>query len=73
MRRQLCSVAMRHPNLADPDFEPTDEQLTELAHRAFAGVAEANERALKELHARIAAEAATALAKWREQRSCNPS
>jgi len=64
---------MRHPNLADPDFEPTDEQLQELAHRAFAGVAEAHARALKELHERIAAEAAEALRKWREQRSCNPS
>lgn len=26
------------PNLADPDFEPTDEQLAELMRRAFAGV-----------------------------------
>ena len=64
---------MQHPNLADPDFEPTDEQLTELAHRAFAGVAKSNERVLKELHARIAVEAAEALRKWMEHRSCNRS
>lgn len=64
---------MRHPNLADPEFEPTDEQLQELAHRAFAGVAEAHARALKELHARIAVEAKEVLRKWLEQHPCNPS
>jgi len=73
MRRQLCSVAMRHPNLADPDFEPTDEQLTELAHRAFAGVAEAHARAVKALHARIAVETEEVLRKWLEKHPCNPS
>jgi hypothetical protein len=26
-------------NLADPSFEPTDEQLQDLSRRAFAGVA----------------------------------
>ena len=40
----LSSVSRR--NLADPDYEPTDEELVELAHEAFAGVREANEAAL---------------------------
>ena len=31
----LSSVSRR--NLADPDYEPTDEELVELAHEAFAG------------------------------------
>ena len=39
----------KHPNLADPDFEPTDEQLQELSRRAFAGVAEARQAALTTL------------------------
>lgn len=57
----------KHPNLADPDFEPTDEQLQELARRAFAGVAEAHARALKALHERIAVMAEEALRKWRAE------
>lgn len=40
-------------NLADPSFEPTDEQLQELSRRAFAGVAAANARALAKLRAQI--------------------
>jgi hypothetical protein len=42
-------------NLADPEFEPTDEQLAGLMHRAFAGIAEAREQSLRELYADIAA------------------
>lgn len=41
-------------NLADPTFEPTDEQLQGLATRAFAGVGAAHERALVRLRAEIA-------------------
>jgi hypothetical protein len=40
-------------NLADPSFEPTDEQLQDLSRRAFAGVAEANAEALVRLRAQI--------------------
>ena len=29
----------RPTNFADPDFEPTDEELQQLSHEAFAGVA----------------------------------
>jgi hypothetical protein len=40
-------------NLADPDFEPTDEQLIGLSKRAFAGVAARHEAALARLRAEI--------------------
>lgn len=43
-----------HGNLADHEFEPTDEQLGELVHSAFAGVAARNEEALRKLHQQIA-------------------
>ncbi len=33
-------------NFADPDFEPTDEQLQQLSHEAFADVGERNREAL---------------------------
>jgi hypothetical protein len=42
-------------NLADPDFEPTDEQLIGLSTRAFAGVRAAHEAAMRRLRAQIAA------------------
>lgn len=40
-------------NLADPEVEPTDEQLAGLMRRAFAGIAEARARSLRELYADI--------------------
>ena len=48
-------MASQHGNLADPDYEPTDEELHELVHSAFAGVAERNQEALRLVHAQIAA------------------
>lgn len=44
-----------HGNLADPDYEPTDEELRELVHSAFAGVVSRNAEALRVVHAEIAA------------------
>jgi len=41
-------------NLADPDFEPTDEQLIGLSKRAFADVTANHEAALAKLRAEIA-------------------
>ncbi|KAB2903388.1 MAG: hypothetical protein F9K40_07190 [Kofleriaceae bacterium] len=41
-------------NLADPDFEPTDEQLQTLSKRAFADVARQHADALQRLEAAIA-------------------
>jgi hypothetical protein len=40
--------------LANPDYEPTDEELMELSRAAFADVKERHEVALSKLHARIA-------------------
>lgn len=42
-----------HINLADPTFEPTDEQLIGLSVRAFAGVRAAHERAMEKLRTDI--------------------
>jgi hypothetical protein len=55
----------RQPNLRDPEFEPTDEELAELMHSAFAEVRakrEARERAVAdEIAARVAK-------RWTERR-----
>jgi hypothetical protein len=48
-------MASQHGNLADPDYEPTDDELQELVHSAFANVAAQNEEALRLVHAQIAA------------------
>jgi len=42
-------------DLADPAFEPSDEQLIGLAARAFAGVEARHQQALAKLRAEIAA------------------
>ena len=55
------------PNLTDPDYEPSDDELIQLSRDAFAGVAEANARALEEMHARIAVLRNAALARQRER------
>jgi len=41
-------------NLADPSVEPSDEELSGLMQRAFAGIAEAREQSLRQLYADIA-------------------
>ena len=43
----------RRVNFADPDYEPSDEDLAELMHEAFAGVAEAHQQSLVDMEARI--------------------
>jgi hypothetical protein len=48
-------------NLADPDFEPTDEQLMELSKRAFADVKERHEAVLAKMRAEIAMRSAEVL------------
>lgn len=42
-------------NLADPTYEPSDEDLKRLMHEAFAGLREAREQSLVEMRTRIAA------------------
>lgn len=41
-------------NLADPDYEPTDEDLVQIAQEAFAGIATARAASLEATRARIA-------------------
>ena len=53
----------RKPNFADPDFEPTDAELAELVHEAFADVADRNREALARLHQQVMQLRAAALAK----------
>jgi hypothetical protein len=43
----------RRIDLANPDFEPSDEELTGLSRRAFAGVGAAHEDVLRRLRAQI--------------------
>ena len=45
----------RRVNFADPEYEPSDEDLAELMHEAFAGIGEAREESLRAMRARIAA------------------
>ncbi|MCL2450376.1 MAG: hypothetical protein FWD17_15625 [Polyangiaceae bacterium] len=59
-------------NLADPDFEPTDEQLMELSKRAFAGVKERREVALARMRAEIAARSAEVLRQLEAQEAVRP-
>jgi predicted short-subunit dehydrogenase-like oxidoreductase (DUF2520 family) len=56
-------------NLADPDFEPTDVQLTGLAARAFADVVKQHQAALVKLRAEIRTARERALAILEEQRT----
>jgi hypothetical protein len=60
-------------NLADPSFEPTDEQLRELSAKAFANVRAAKEQALRDLRERIAAERKRLLAKLDAESTVMPS
>jgi hypothetical protein len=55
-------------NLAHPEFEPTDDDLTGLAKRAFAHVPKAQEEALRKLRADIAAAREAALEPLRERK-----
>ncbi len=56
-------------NLADPNFEPTDEQLIDLSKRAFAGVKARHESALARLRAEIAARGAQLVCEFEERQA----
>ena len=60
-------------SLADPAFEPTDEDLTGLAKRAFAHVRRAHEDSLRKLRSDIAAARQAALERLRLRRSRAPA
>lgn len=53
----------RRPNLADPSYEPSDEELAGLAKRAFAGLKEAELARQAKLRSDIARERELALAR----------
>jgi hypothetical protein len=59
-------------NLADPSFEPTDEQLAGLTSRAFAGVKAAHDQALARLRAEIDVLRAEALRAHAERSARDP-
>jgi hypothetical protein len=54
-------------NLADPAFEPTDEDLIGLSKRAFAHVRKTHEESLRRLRAEIAAAREAALDRLRRR------
>ena len=56
-------------NLADPSYEPSDEDLAELMRNAFAGVREAHEESLRAMHARIERLEAEARARFEASRA----
>jgi len=56
-------------NLADPSFEPTDEDLIGLSKRAFAHVREAQEDSLRKLRADIAVARKAALERLHRRKS----
>jgi hypothetical protein len=60
-------MSRRVTNFGDPSYEPTDEELAELMHEAFADVPARNAAALARIHEDIARLRAEALA-WLEQR-----
>jgi hypothetical protein len=60
---------MTKRNFADPDYEPTDEDFAELMREAFAGIAEAREQSLREMHRHIAELQRKALAEFRASRA----
>lgn len=51
-RRYDRPVAARI-NLADPDYEPSDDDLARLMHDAFAGLRDAREESLRAMRVRI--------------------
>lgn len=53
-------------NLADPAYEPSDEDFAELTHKAFAAVRDQNEAALSKLRAAVEEARAEALRAWAE-------
>ena len=59
-------------NLADPTFEPTDEQLIELSRRAFAGVKERREAALAKMRAEIAERSAEVIREFEARGAVGP-
>ena len=52
-------------DLANPEFEPSDEQLKELSRRAFRGVRERHQQALRLLQEQIEEERKRVMARFK--------
>jgi len=61
-----CAILNLMPNLADPEFEPKDEDLQRLSREAFARVREDKARVLHDLRETIAALRRDALSKSKD-------
>jgi hypothetical protein len=69
LRRDGNLGVMDEPKrLADPDFEPTDEDLIGLSKRAFAHIRAAHEESLRKMREEIAAASKAALERLRATR-----
>lgn len=66
--RWYRSCVARATNFGDPSFEPTDEELAELMHEAFAEVPARNAEALARIHSEIAVLREQALARLEQRR-----
>jgi len=58
-----------HPNLADPDFEPTDEDFAKLCKEAFKGIVARHDDELAKLRVKIDIEGTAALKKLEQLRT----
>jgi hypothetical protein len=67
--RRYPWIVSHAKNLADPAFEPSDEDLIGLSKRAFAHVRQAHEDSLRRLRADIATAREAALERLRLRRS----
>jgi hypothetical protein len=57
-------VDVRAPNLSDPDYEPSDEDLVGLSKRAFSGLKDAEDARLRQLRVDLARAREEALARF---------
>ena len=69
---ELSYVLIMLPNLADPSFEPTDEQLQELSKRAFAHLADARREVDARLREEIARLSEQVLRRLHEKQHVKP-
>jgi len=59
-------------NLADPAYEPSDDDLARLMREAFTGLHDAREDSLRAMRARIEGLRVDALARFAAYRAANP-
>jgi hypothetical protein len=67
--RYASTTMSKAANFADPDFEPTDEQLQELSREAFANVRAQQEHTLAQLRTSIRSRTAEAMKRLQQRRA----